>query len=213
MSEPMTNVEIEDVLSSIRRLVSEDFRTAPASQPRSAEKLVLTPALRVVSDNDENDTPEDLATVITSEAAAAVVETALSSALDEWEPDGSEPDAADWAAQWNLERDRQVRLHLGLIEGADASHPEEEVGAVVDTPQADLVAEAVEENEFFDEDEFVADEQKLLQQDISEDGLREMVREIIREELQGELGEKITRSVRKLVRAEINRALALHDIR
>ncbi len=213
MSEPMTNVEIEDVLSSIRRLVSEDFRTAPGSQPRAAEKLVLTPALRVVSDNDDSDTPEDLATVITSEAAAAVVESALSSAQDEWEPDGSEPDAADWAAQWNLERDRQARLHLGLVEGADDVQAEEEVGSVVETLQTDPVTEAMEESEFFDEDEFAAGEEKLIQQDLGEDGLREMVREIIREELQGELGERITRSVRKLVRAEINRALALHDIR
>ena len=43
---------------------------------------------------------------------------------------------------------------------------------------------------------------------ISEDVLREIVRDMIREELQGNLGERITRNVRKLVRAEINRALA-----
>jgi hypothetical protein len=37
--------------------------------------------------------------------------------------------------------------------------------------------------------------------------LSEIVRDIIREEFQGALGERITRNVRKLVRAEINRAL------
>ncbi|MFN0113850.1 MAG: hypothetical protein ACKVPY_04155 [Paracoccaceae bacterium] len=53
MSEPMTNVEIEDVLSSIRRLVSEDLRAVrprPAAEtalPPPEGKLVLTPALRV----------------------------------------------------------------------------------------------------------------------------------------------------------------------
>ncbi|WP_299557575.1 hypothetical protein [uncultured Sulfitobacter sp.] len=62
MSKPVTNEEVEDVLSSIRRLVSEDKRplaglrsapTGPSAQPASpvadekAEKLVLTPALRV----------------------------------------------------------------------------------------------------------------------------------------------------------------------
>ncbi|NDV97685.1 hypothetical protein [Salipiger sp. PrR002] len=50
MSDPVTNVEIEDVLSSIRRLVSEDSR-APQPQadtrPAVPERLVLTPALRV----------------------------------------------------------------------------------------------------------------------------------------------------------------------
>lgn len=44
--------------------------------------------------------------------------------------------------------------------------------------------------------------------DFDEEALREVVRDIIREELQGALGERITRNVRKLVRAEINRALA-----
>lgn len=74
MSDPVTNVAIEDVLSSIRRLVSEDARIrplAPQSEPASdadlsegqgAEvnpgKLVLTPALRVADapqTNDHND--------------------------------------------------------------------------------------------------------------------------------------------------------------
>ncbi|WP_102226673.1 hypothetical protein [Acidimangrovimonas sediminis] len=46
---------------------------------------------------------------------------------------------------------------------------------------------------------------------LDEDSLRELVREMIRQELQGSLGERITRNVRKLVRAEINRALASRD--
>ena len=41
-----------------------------------------------------------------------------------------------------------------------------------------------------------------------EELLRDLVRDLIREELQGSLGERITRNVRKLVRAEIARALA-----
>jgi hypothetical protein len=46
---------------------------------------------------------------------------------------------------------------------------------------------------------------------IDEDTLRDLVREILRDELQGTLGERITRNVRKLVRAEIARALAARD--
>jgi hypothetical protein len=58
MSEPMSRGEIEDVLSSIRRLVSEDLRPplragTPPAPP--ADKLILTPALRVV---DEDAVPE-----------------------------------------------------------------------------------------------------------------------------------------------------------
>ena len=53
MSEPMSSVEIEDVLSSIRRLVSDDLRPMPRANvasrtPMPGDKLILTPALRVV---------------------------------------------------------------------------------------------------------------------------------------------------------------------
>jgi hypothetical protein len=61
MSEPLTSHEIEDVLSSIRRLVSEELRpgarsaapsaAAPAAPVADAGKLMLTPALRVVPDS------------------------------------------------------------------------------------------------------------------------------------------------------------------
>ncbi len=47
---------------------------------------------------------------------------------------------------------------------------------------------------------------------IDEASLRALVSELIREELQGTLGERITRSVRKLVRREIARALAGRDL-
>lgn len=53
MSDPVTNVEIEDVLSSIRRLVSngpQGRAAKPAAPPAKAppeERLVLTPSLRV----------------------------------------------------------------------------------------------------------------------------------------------------------------------
>jgi len=62
MSDPVTNVEIEDVLSSIRRLVSNEDRVAvePPSKPvQEPEKLVLTPSLRI--DEAKNDPLQDLA--------------------------------------------------------------------------------------------------------------------------------------------------------
>ena len=56
MSEPLSSTEIEDVLSSIRRLVSDDLRPLQRAVPPNAgkartEKLILTPALRVVQDD------------------------------------------------------------------------------------------------------------------------------------------------------------------
>ncbi len=55
MSEPVKNAEIEDVLSSIRRLVSGDNRSAPditAPRPHPVGRLVLTPALRVADPSE-----------------------------------------------------------------------------------------------------------------------------------------------------------------
>ncbi|MDF1803070.1 hypothetical protein [Thalassovita sp.] len=57
MSNPVTNADIEDVLSSIRRLVSEDAR--PQAAPEKVDgmdRLVLTPALRVM----ESERPEEV---------------------------------------------------------------------------------------------------------------------------------------------------------
>lgn len=48
MSNPVTTAEVEDVLSSIRRLVSEEKRPTPSGKPGAmTDRLVLTPALRV----------------------------------------------------------------------------------------------------------------------------------------------------------------------
>lgn len=47
MSDPVSNAEIEDVLSSIRRLISESKATDGRADSGKAEKLVLTPAFRV----------------------------------------------------------------------------------------------------------------------------------------------------------------------
>lgn len=87
MSDPMLNVQIEDVLSSIRRLVSEDLRAsarreqdtrpAAAEEESQADKLVLTPAFRV--DPEPQRAPWELAT---PEAEAAPDETGADAA---WE--------------------------------------------------------------------------------------------------------------------------------
>ncbi len=47
---------------------------------------------------------------------------------------------------------------------------------------------------------------------LDEHALQEIVRQTLRAELKGELGERITRNVRKLVRAEINRAFMARDL-
>lgn len=74
MPKPVTNAQIEDVLSSIRRLVREETRPEPAGEQSAApeetvskaERLVLTPSLRV------DDEPEEIASAdLQKEIAAA----------------------------------------------------------------------------------------------------------------------------------------------
>lgn len=62
MSDPVSNAEIEDVLSSIRRLVSEECRSKPREAATAAlsleDRLVLTPALRVAEPEDRAEMPD-----------------------------------------------------------------------------------------------------------------------------------------------------------
>lgn len=60
MSDPVTNSQVEDVLSSIRRLVGNNKRASTASEtPEEPDRLVLTPQLRVASSEILRLEPED----------------------------------------------------------------------------------------------------------------------------------------------------------
>lgn len=148
MSEPVANVEIEDVLSSIRRLVSDDgVKDATVVAP---ERFVLTPALRVA------ETPEQLEQVDVERAAPmtleqalknndtmefiraarnepplaeriAVLEAAVSDTQDEWEPDGSEDDAEERSTTHIFESSRSRPV-------ANSAEPELEKGTPAEEP-------------------------------------------------------------------------------
>jgi hypothetical protein len=92
MSEPVSKAEIEDVLSSIRRLVSENTGAIKRESDgaEAAEKLVLTPAFRV--DQEEGDTGAvELADKDTPEAMVAQV---VDAANDDDAAVAAEADAA-----------------------------------------------------------------------------------------------------------------------
>ncbi|HEY9038627.1 MAG TPA: hypothetical protein VIN05_06765 [Roseovarius sp.] len=119
MSDPVTNVEIEDVLSSIRRLVSNDERPKPVAPPRvapvparvEADRLVLTPSLRIddaapdpidhaadtgapetgTKDSETVEAPRDAKAEL--KARVAELEEVVSRQADQWEPDGASLDA------------------------------------------------------------------------------------------------------------------------
>jgi hypothetical protein len=329
MSDPMTNTEIEDVLSSIRRLVSEELRPhgrpaaadaaqAPAansaprvsqSLPGQAGKLLLTPALRVVSDGDDSYRPADDAALFAPEDEPALPKAGLAgmppppadhgaeddadvilsadpdpspvfhrsgdvhgdaadmqhvisrlgaavAGDDEWEsPVGDLDDFGDAVApgpaaagargaDFGRPEPLGSRLHLSvslsddpdfltpLDDGAtpggmDASGDDflmagDDFLATaaaappqmrrVEPPVGDAWADAAAA-EARAELEREPDENPYAQPEVAfdEEVLRDLVRDIIREELAGSLGERITRNVRKLVRVEIARALAVRD--
>ena len=170
MSEPVSNAEIEDVLSSIRRLVSENTGPdrSPSDVPETSEKLVLTPAFRVL---DKDEAPQDLP-VDTPEAEAPAPETD--------EADFSQEDASadsDASAAETPEMDLEARI--AELETAiddtfeewepdgseeDAQAPDPAIlnhGGVFDSgpePTPDSSPESVPEAEIFQpEDAFVDD--------------------------------------------------------
>lgn len=300
MAGPLSSEEIEDVVSSVRRLVSNEQRPRTLSRDLNAERLLLTPALRVVPETSPlaplvldapfvDAVPEPKGEDATSTELTAAQEDSLAKALAididpeppvdvlladgfldqteateaEWEdeiwadpgqvslgeaalaaeeaevlPVSAEDDAeADPAAlSWGQPADDWVedepvpfiplrrraehlaaRLAAGAV-GETVTAPAEDAGGatVAAHPQPDADNPAVETTVSSAAAAPMASE--LLDEDgtplavLDEAALQEIVRQTLRHELQGELGERITRNVRKLVRAEINRALMARDL-
>lgn len=276
MSDPLKKDEIEDVLSSIRRLVSEDVRTmaepeavAPAEKPvqEAADKLVLTPSLRV---EEEGTAPkasglsmEDLVAqemakataepeqgprvltlsktgadtaaptqgaTISAEAlrgSAPEVEEAVEDAPEAASEEAPEPEATAEAVEdaqvmpaveWQSVRSYS-EMEFDPEAAGDGEYAGTEVEALewgqnVDTarpaPEAEGQPEEPASEAVIDAEVVSAPKQDDAPYEavLDEEMLRDLVGEIVRQELQGPLGERITRNVRKLVRREINRALA-----
>ncbi len=223
MADSMKTQEIEDVLTSIRRLVSEDLRPAPRPLTRPAGRLVLTPALRV-------EAPVASPGVLRLTGAALVRPPSGGDAGYVEEIETPPAPAPEVRGHWTAETMPEVTW----LAGEEPWEPSEPLAFVAHrrvsatpVPQADdaikaemirqLAAEALLEETAEDPaapsgqgaapDVLVLTDPALPM----DEGLRDMVRQIIRDELAGPLGERITRNVRKLVRIELRRALAARD--
>lgn len=238
MSDPVTNVEIEDLLSSVRRLVA----SAEGAKDKTAElsdRLVLTPALRVddtISNAESAPTeeaaeaemaaPKEPATstqalVLPPEAATAPalpqdrhaaleatiaeLEAAVLQSRNEWEPDGSEaaPAATVWPDEQAKAPDSAAETQPEALPQA-APQPAED-GAALNTQFA------ADEGDFASEAE--SEGMAPLAPAFDEEELRALIVEVLRDELRGPMGERITGNMRKLVRREIYRVLALQDLK
>ncbi len=210
MTEAMSRREIEDVLSSIRRIVSHDVPAEgpPAPQPDLNDKLILTSALRVDDAAAQKDGAPAPALSEGSDAgegalpmpATSVEERAVvPSLLGRIATAGRTPplvlDAAPAPEQGNP--DPEDDLHASLEDRAmEATLARLE--AVLANSVQPAKAKPASAGAAASEDEI-----------IDEGVLYQLVAHIVRQELQGELGEKITRNIRKLVRSEVARELEL----
>jgi|GEM_PF-695288 len=82
-----------------------------------------------------------------------------------------------------------------------------ETGVETDVEEVSVEDAVVTADETYDRIDFTGESEAVL----DEEALRDMVEDIVREVLQGELGDRITRNVRKLVRREIQRAMASRE--
>lgn len=151
MSDPVSNAEIEDVLSSIRRLVSVDDRPdlSAAEQPDPSEtmdadrshggagnRLVLTPALRVdARDTDPQPDPQPDA-----ESQAEPVDSAPDTA--DQDPPAEDPDAS--ALQFShseFEQEQQDTADDTAEDSAESHGPDEADSAASDDASDNAASE------------------------------------------------------------------------
>ena len=210
MSDRARTDEIDDVLSSVRKLVSIGEKHAPQPRPKpdapqGLDRFVLTQALRVTEPEpeiaEEPTMPEQADNILLLDAAKradragleatiAELEAAVTAQPDDWEPDEGEAfDEAAWAVS-------AFQLHEVAAAAEPATQETEEQPKIEAEPEQTVPPEVM------------ADAMAQVDPAV----LRQMVIETLREELAGEMGERITRNVRKLVRREINRVLVSRDL-
>lgn len=197
------------LLASPERVAETGAVPAPVDDEDDAWGVTETPAMRRAFWAAP---VEDMARL---EETIAELEAAVAASGEEFEPDGSEPAATFMMPSIAAGRARPSvplaepsgprRLHLGAA--ADSDLPD---AVIPDNAASDIPAQdsADAPGMFGSDDRTFPDAATLDAATFDEAALRELVIEIIRQELQGALGERITRNVRKLVRAEIHRAMA-----
>lgn len=100
MSEPLSTNDIEDVVSSVRRLVSPEARPRPLSRDLGLEKLLLTPALLVVPEPSTSAKRGAKPTPKPKAKPAAPVKAKRKTVAPKAEPIRTDPAAPVVEAEW-----------------------------------------------------------------------------------------------------------------
>ncbi|MEP1765261.1 MAG: hypothetical protein ABJJ53_01200 [Sulfitobacter sp.] len=162
MSKAVTHEEVEDVLSSIRRLVSEDKRPLAGLRsatsevdlaevtPEASDRFVLTPALRVLEDEQANDAPVDDGPFVLEEAARETADEAPMMLFPGNDQTAPTPESVDALVQNTLQAEAQTTAENDLDEG---DYSDEEYWDVEDDPNTDaseIAAQADVDTDGFD---------------------------------------------------------------
>jgi len=149
-----------------------------------------------------------------SEEKTAELDVDTKAEPDEWQDveaevgfaaDAPDPLHAELAGAVSAEARRTLQEPLTQDTTRDSAPEIEAEAKAIDQDEAGVQPSDDDDDGFGN---FLADDETT----IDEEALREIVSELVREELQGVLGERITRNVRRLVRREIQRAMAMRDL-
>lgn len=207
-------VEQERLDSEMAEALSEAGLDADASTaPAEAAPATTGEEPAATGDADETDGDMDIVESIVRDAAARAEDPDGDEAstsrpeelADRLSRVGAEPEETSEevaAEDWTDHAARGVEADESQADASAGESADEDVAQ--DWTDHEAQGEDADEDDGFD---IYADEAL-----IDEEALREMVSNLVREELQGVLGERITRNVRRLVRREIERALALRDL-
>jgi len=179
------NADLEDVLSSIRRLVSQNASLA------EAPALVLTEAERVEDDDVLRPAPQP--------AAPHPMAHGTPANMAQPTPESAEPEG--------LVLPDAPAMDDAAFESHEADLVEEKLSQVDETPSELDASGMPDPSLYMPPHQPRAQAETATAAAIDMDDLRNIVTDIVREELRGPLGQKITRNVRKLVRQEIQRAM------
>lgn len=206
-----TTADDEAPEAGFMHVETEDDGVVASLEDRIAElEAVVTEAEVEEWEPDGSETPEAPTTVIFRHAGAASGPR-FETSFDEGEDESAEEPAAS--------HDMPAPDPEGVGEAAEIDVQEWED---VDATAATYAVPDVEEDDDDYEAPYAAAPEQVMgdyeigentadDMVIDEDMLREIVGRLVREELQGTMGERITRNLRRMVRREIARAIALKD--
>ncbi|WP_179379757.1 hypothetical protein [Jannaschia marina] len=222
--------DIEDVLSSIRRLVANE--AGPAAAAKAADTAKTEGPTLVLDDSHRVTEPEDPFQMIRSLAQderdgrdAEHVTTALPEEIAAITTDLRDTSAP--AEVWDS-GDLAPDVPLPVEAEEVPAHGEADMSATAEDVTAPFPAsdyaedtdfEVAEASEGHDAPAAPVSDMPATEAGVADlsatvgddEALRDLIAEIVRQELAGELGERITRNVRKLVRREIRQMLASED--